>query len=86
MVDDERHGEKDGELTPYSVIARRPQAAEAISGRELGDCFASLAMTRYAAFASPPVICSSTLPLVSTPTNHSAIEAIRKVSAKVCST
>ncbi len=32
------------------------------------------------------VICSSTRPLVSIPTAHSAMDAMRKVSAKVCST
>jgi hypothetical protein len=33
-----------------------------------------------------PLISSSVFPFVSTPTNHSAIAAIKKVSAKVCST
>ena len=39
-----------------------------------------------ATFAPSPVICSSTLPFVSMPTNHSAMAASRKASAKVCST
>ena len=38
------------------------------------------------AVCSAAVICSSTRPLVSMPTAHSAIEAMKKLSAKVCST
>jgi len=38
------------------------------------------------AVRSAAVICSSTRPLVSMPTAHNAIEAMKKLSAKVCST
>ncbi len=66
-----------GDAEPIGAIAFDPKQSEEL--RTWADNPA------YAGFTLA-VICSSTRPLVSTPTSHSAIAAIRNVSANVCST
>ncbi len=71
---------------PVKVIVTYPAGGGESGARWCARLASSSAVDQARAGAAPRVISSSVRPLVSTPTNHSAIEAIRNVSAKVCST